>query len=173
MRTPTSFLPLFPLLLPTLISSLTIPDNARLSEPISPHNLTNPTANFACAPNPPYRTAVFPHIENCASALRALPLDTENGVFHNGGPGDGFQLPVFERYRDCEVLVELKDPRADPVASWAEIGLAGMELNLACLISYSANVGGTTVCGGGGMIRVSLRGFARRGVGDATTSAAS
>lgn len=110
---------------------------------------------------------------NCAGALRALDTDSEEGVFHNGGPGDGYQLPLFERYKDCEVLIETVAPGDDPVSSWAEIGLAATELNMACLSAASSNYfGGVTFCGGGNMVKISLRGTTGRPVENTNAGAA-
>lgn len=51
------------------------------------------------------------------------------------------------------------------MSSWAEIGLAAMELNVAYLGAASSNAfGGVTFCGGRDMIKISLRGTTRRPV---------
>lgn len=97
--------------------------------------------------------------------MRAFPAASEEGYFHSGGPDDGFQLPDFKRYKDCEVLVELTQPTARPVSSWAEIQVAATQLGMACLMTYSENIGGTTLCGGNDQIRIQITGFGRR-VGD-------
>lgn len=148
---------------------MAIPDNSQLSVHNVEQNLTNPISKFVCASRPPFRTSIFPHLENCAGALRALPSDSE-GVFHSGGAKDGFRLPLFERYKDCEVLVETARLTDDPVSSWVEIGLAAMELNMACLISYGAFIGGMTFCGGGDMVKISLRGTRGRPNDDNNTT---
>lgn len=102
-------------------------------------------------------------MENCAGALRAFPSDAKEAVFHIGGPDDGYRLPVVQRYADCEVLVETAELAADnPVSSWVEIGLAAMELNTVCFTAYGGKIGGTTYCGGGNGVKISLRGAGRR-----------
>ncbi|KAL8707965.1 MAG: hypothetical protein Q9220_007108 [cf. Caloplaca sp. 1 TL-2023] len=127
-----------------------------LTETLSPQNLTvNP--NFLCKPNPPFKTSISPTLGNCAAAMRGFPADSELAHFHNGGAGDGFQLPLFQRYKDCEVLVLLKDTSAQPIASWAEIGLAMVEVGMAC--ANTGNVGGTTTAGDGEGIEITVRGY--------------
>ncbi|KAL8724337.1 MAG: hypothetical protein Q9181_006871 [Wetmoreana brouardii] len=88
--------------------------------------------------------------------MRAFPADSELAHFHNGGAGDGFQLPFFERYKDCEVLVLLKDTRSTSISSWAEIGLAAVQVGMAC--ATTGNVAGVTAAGEGDGIEVTWRG---------------
>ena len=146
-------------LIPLLVLSASIPDTSlTITQPVE-HNLTSVGATFLCRPQPGFRTVVFPTTADCAAALRALPSSPDVGIFHTGGSSDGFQLPVFERYRKCEVLIEGSNGRS----SWLEIGLAAIELNMACLESGPAsNTGGTTYVSPYNRIKITLRGYPLR-----------
>ncbi|KAL8836807.1 MAG: hypothetical protein Q9170_002768 [Blastenia crenularia] len=172
MFNPTLTSSLLTLLLAPFSLAMTIADNANLHVHHDSANGKNPATKFTCLPRPQGRDPVQPHLENCAGALRALESDAESAVFHNGPPGDGYQLPTFERYKDCEVLIETVNPGDDPVSSWAEIGLAAMELNMACLGGGSSlYYGGATFCGGGDMVKITLKGTSGRPVGEAPATA--
>ena len=147
---------------------MAIPDNTNLLVHDVETNLTNPNSNFVCLPRPAYTTTIYPHLENCAGVLRALPSDGEEAIFHSGGADDGYKLPLFERYKDCEVLVETIRPNVAPVSSWVEIGLAATELNMACFTSLGTAPGATTFCGGRDMVKITLRGTRGRPVGNVT-----
>lgn len=60
----------------------------------------------------------------------------------------------------------------EPAASWAEISVAAMELNMVCLGTLGSYSGGVTFCGEHEMIKITLRGFGRGGVDDAVNATA-
>ncbi|KAL8681799.1 MAG: hypothetical protein Q9186_002114 [Xanthomendoza sp. 1 TL-2023] len=83
--------------------------------------------------NPPRQYVVFPQQKNCVVAIRSLPDIPEIGEFHSQpGRDPTFQLPTFQRYKDCEVLIELP-PQRTSKTSWLAIGLAATQLSLACV----------------------------------------
>ena len=106
-----NFLSLVSWLLSALFSlptfSLALPRDSQKTSDLSQLNTTSLSSPFDCTPNPAFRWTVFPHAQNCAAALRALPSTLDIADFHIGGRGDEYQLPTFERHKDCEVLIEL------------------------------------------------------------------
>ncbi|KAL8794669.1 MAG: hypothetical protein Q9195_002744 [Heterodermia aff. obscurata] len=145
--------------LPT--SSVALPSNPQTASDPSQLNVRSLSSPFDCTPNPPYRWTAFPHAQNCAAALRALPSSPNIASFHTGGPGDGYQLPTFERYKDCEALIELRGGAVR--SSWLEIGLAALEVNAACLTTEAGTAGAVTFTGVGDRIKITLRGTVRNG----------
>ena len=82
-------------------------------------NSTSPAnANrlFTCAQQSPHRST-RPGFADCAGVLRSLPLNPSIGIFYNAGPGD-FQLPYFNTYKSCQVLVELQNAYDKVRSSW-------------------------------------------------------
>ncbi|KAL8664090.1 MAG: hypothetical protein Q9202_003382 [Teloschistes flavicans] len=75
------------------------------TETLSPHNLTALPA-FLYKPTPPFKTSRQPTLSNCAAAMRGFPADSELAHFHNSGAGDGYQLPLFQRYKDYSATIE-------------------------------------------------------------------
>lgn len=72
-----------------------------------------------------------PGFADCAAVLRSLPLNPNIGTFYNSGPGD-FQLPYFETYRTCQVVIELRSVHDKVQSSWLAVQVAALELNSAC-----------------------------------------
>ena len=77
------------------------------------------------------QTSVEPKFSDCAGVLRALPLNPTVGVFYNTGRGD-FQLPHFETYRTCQVVIELQTSASKVQSSWLAVQVAALELNSVC-----------------------------------------
>lgn len=158
--TPTSF-------------ALTVPPNATLSNPATPSGTLQPATQLdapnprdtVCSPRGP-GISIDPSFSSCAKALHGFPSSTETGTFSNAGRGD-FQLPTFSRWRNCEVLVEIIAPSARVRSSWAEIGLAAVELNEACQeIRDNGFLGsGVTYAGPANGIKISLRAYSGRSLG--------
>lgn len=97
--------------------------------------------------------------------MRALPNLPDIGNFHIGpGRDANYQLPVFERYKDCEVLIELATPTTVSRTSWLAVGLAATQLNIACVNDKEASLGGKTAIGDARSndIKITIRGFERR-----------
>lgn len=125
-----------------LISSAlasTVPQGTNLvSPPDSFHTSSNlngtvgadPKA-FECVRKGPSTTTTTPGNADCAAALRALPLNPYVGVFYASGAGD-FQLPYFETFKTCTVLITLRSRYDKVQTSWLAVHVAGMELNAAC-----------------------------------------
>ena len=74
---------------------------------------------------------VEPRFADCAGVLRSVPLNPYMGTFYNKGAGD-FQLPFFETYKTCEVLIELSTAYDKVESSWLAVQLAALEMNMAC-----------------------------------------
>lgn len=98
--------------------------------------LLNGTSNgsnrppFICNPQTP-GMRILPKFADCAGVLRSLPLNPTIGIFYNSGAGN-FQLPYFETYRTCTVLVELRSTYDRVRSSWLAVQVAALELNDAC-----------------------------------------
>lgn len=79
------------------------------------------------------QTTQEPDFADCAAALRSLPLNAAVGVFWNAGePLGDFQLPYFETYRSCQVVVSLRSAYDRVRSSWLAVAVAALELNAAC-----------------------------------------
>ena len=74
---------------------------------------------------------ISPGFADCAGVLRSLPLNPKIGTFYNSGHGD-FQLPYFQTYKTCTVLVELRSTLDKVESTWLAVQLAALELNAAC-----------------------------------------
>ena len=114
---------------------LTIPQGTTLTNPTSDLQTSsslNATSNsgFTCSKRGPQQR-ILPGFADCAGVLRFLPLDPKIGTFYNSGRGD-FQLPYFETYKTCTVLVELRSTFDKVESSWLAVQLAALELNAAC-----------------------------------------
>ena len=72
-----------------------------------------------------------------------------------------FKLPQDVDYENCQISVEIANRDTDPpVSSWTEIGLAMVELNMACLTDdENTSAGGTTNAGTKDGIKITLRGY--------------
>lgn len=123
----------------TLFSSsafaLAIPQGTTLTNPASTlhtNSSLNGTSNsaFVCTRRTPVQR-VEPHFSDCAGVLRSLPQNPNIGTFYNSGSGD-FQLPYFETYKTCQVVVELRSTFDKVQTSWLAVQLAALELNTAC-----------------------------------------
>ena len=76
-------------------------------------------------------TTTGPSNADCAAALRAVPLNPNVGTFYSVGSGN-FQLPHFETYKGCTVLISMKSRYDRVQSSWLAVHLAALELNAAC-----------------------------------------
>ena len=130
----------------------TIPQGTTLTTPMEPaanHNAATPiapatnntlnatsNANFVCGGNT-RREFVRPDYQDCAGALLSLPFNAAVGIFYNTGAGN-YQLPVFETYRSCQVLVEVRSRYARLQSSWLAVHAAATELNIRCLSDHAA-----------------------------------
>lgn len=141
----------------------TIPQGTTLINSASlPHTNTslNGTSNsaFVCTRRGA-QARTEPSFSHCAGVLRALPLNPIIGTFYNSGAGD-FQLPYFETYKTCQVLLEL--PRAsDKVrSSWLAVQLAALELNTACEdVRAAPGLGGAyTYVDNSNLMKITLKG---------------
>ncbi|CAF9918319.1 hypothetical protein IMSHALPRED_004276 [Imshaugia aleurites] len=115
--------------------AMTIPQGTTLSNPtntLQTNSSLNTTSNsaFTCVKGGTQARAE-PRFADCAGALRSLPLNPVIGTFYNSGHGD-FQLPYFEPYKTCTVLVELRSTFDKVQSSWLAVQLAALELNAAC-----------------------------------------
>ncbi len=72
-----------------------------------------------------------PSFADCAGVLRSLPLNPNIGTFYNTGVGN-FQLPYFETYKSCQVVVQLRSGLDKVQSSWLAVQVAALELNTAC-----------------------------------------
>ena len=124
-----------------LISSalaLTVPQGTNLVSP-SDSIHTNSNLNETVGADPKKfvclkkgaSTTIGPANADCAAALRAVPLNPNVGTFYNVGAGD-FQLPHFEKYGTCTVLITMKSRYDKVQSSWLAVHLAALELNAAC-----------------------------------------
>ena len=109
---------------------------------------------------------IQPGFADCAGALRLLPLNPSAGTFYNQGRGD-FQLPYFDTYKTCTVLVSLRSPLDRVQSSWLAVQVAAMELNEACQdVRAAPGLGSaTTFVDGLNSMRITLQG-PRRELGD-------
>ena len=130
----------------------TIPQGTTLTTPINPsandnaataiNPATNNTLNansfatFVCGGNT-RREFIRPDYKDCAGAILSLPLTAPVGIFYNTGAGD-YQLPVFETYRSCQVLVEVRSRYARLQSSWLAVHAAATELNIRCYSDHAA-----------------------------------
>lgn len=81
-----------------------------------------------------------------------------------------FQGADFRRHTDCEMLLEVQGQGSVRI-SWLEIGMAALQLNMACLDADTGTGGGTTMVAGG-RVKITLRGYSRPRVGGNSTSVA-
>lgn len=147
--------------------AMTIPQGTTLINTAStPHTNSslNGTSNsaFVCTRRT-FQTPVEPGFADCAGALRSLPLNQNVGTFYNSGRGD-FQLPYFETYRTCQVLIELRSTYDKVQSSWLAVQLAALELNGACQdVRTAPGLGNAyTYIDNLDTMKVSLRGAGRR-----------
>lgn len=115
--------------------AMTISQSTTLINPASTlhtNSSLNGTSNsaFVCTRRSP-QTRIEPGFADCAGVLRSLPLNPNIGTFYNSGAGD-FQLPYFETYRTCQVVIELRSTYDKVQSSWLAVQLAALELNSAC-----------------------------------------
>lgn len=82
-------------------------------------------------------------------------------MFHTNGDTDIYQLPWFERYKDCEVLVTLQYGQTLERSSWTEVHAKAMELNTACVDPTGNSPGGKTLAGWGDKVEITIRGLNR------------
>ena len=106
-------------------------------------------------------TTTGPTNADCAGALRALPLNPYVGTFYSDGAGN-FQLPYFEKYGSCTVLVTLRNRNYKVQSSWLAVHLAALELNAACEATrqrtgYESFLKGTTSVDDLGSMQISLQ----------------
>ena len=125
-----------------LISSgfaLTIPQGTNLiSRTDSIHTTSNLNETVGVDPDKKFQcikkgsgTTTGPANADCAAALRAIPLNPNVGTFYSAGGGN-FQLPYFETYKTCTVLVSMRSRYDKVQSSWLAVQVAALELNAAC-----------------------------------------
>ena len=157
---------LFYSLLPALFSlpvyTMALPQGSQVTSTNEIGNLTTSNSLLKCTDNPSRQWTVFPTQKDCASAMRALPTVPDITTFHTGGDDDGYKLPTFERFKNCEILIEGLGPSGISRSSWIEVGLAATELSLACLDNEHSSPGGVTYTGAANGIKITLRGYSRR-----------
>lgn len=126
------FSPLLIIHFALLVSSATVPNPTTLIAP-NAKNATILTSDFTCRSGRPPQYPIKPKQQDCALALRVFPSRPEIYNFHNAGAADLYQLPWFERYKTCEVLVGIDAGEGDvESSSWTEVGMAAMELIMGC-----------------------------------------
>lgn len=115
--------------------ALTIAPDLTLTTPTSTNGSLNGTsanaAAFVCSRRGP-QTTLEPDFSDCAGVLRSLPLNPNVGTFWNSGAVGDFQLPYFETYRTCQVVIELVSRYDRVQSSWLAVQIAALELNSAC-----------------------------------------
>ena len=118
--------------------ALTVPQGTNLVSP-SDNIHTNSNLNETVGADPKKfecirkgsSTTTGPSNADCAAALRAVPLNPNIGTFYSVGAGN-FQLPYFETYKGCTVLISMKGRYERVQSSWLAVHLAALELNAAC-----------------------------------------
>ena len=119
--------------------ALTIPQGTNLISPTdSIHTTSNLNETVGVDPDKKFQcirkggsTTTGPTNADCAAALRAIPLNPNVGTFYSTGDGN-FQLPHFETYKTCTVLVTMKSRYDKVQSSWLAVQVAALELNAAC-----------------------------------------
>lgn len=151
-------------------ASLTTRQGTSLTTPPTDSSF-NATSNsgFACTRRTNQR--VLPRFADCAGALRFLPTDPTIANFYNAeGQGD-IQLPIFESYKTCTIIVTLSPALSRMQSSWVAIHAAATELNMACQDVRSTGLAsGFTYVDIREGIKVTMQG-SRFGVGDGTSNA--
>ena len=109
--------------------TMTIPQGTNLINLASGLNGTSNSA-FVCNKRGTGWT-IGPGFADCAGVLRSLPLNPNIGTFYNTGVGN-FQLPYFETYKTCQVVIELRSKYDKVQSNWLAVQLAALELNTAC-----------------------------------------
>lgn len=144
-----------------LVSSVALPATSQTAGTILQLPDLQVGGGVVCLPNPPGRWVAFPQQKNCAAAMREFPSNPDIIVFQGAD---------FRRHNDCEMLVEVQG-RNPARSSWLEIGMAAMQLNIACLDPGTGTAGGATLVASG-QIKISLRGYSRPRDGANSTSVA-
>ena len=118
--------------------ALTIPQGTNLVSPTdSIHTTSNLNETVGADPKrfecirKMSSTTMGPANADCAAALRAMPLNPNVGTFYSVGGGN-FQLPHFETYKTCTVLVSMRGRYDKVQSSWLAVHVAALELNAAC-----------------------------------------
>ncbi|KAL8946556.1 MAG: hypothetical protein Q9222_007063 [Ikaeria aurantiellina] len=158
----------------SLLTLSGLPFLALSDETVSGNDTAINDVAFVCTPQPGFTRVIFPDAQNCAGAMLALSRRPDIARFHTDGVDDGFRLPTFERYKNCEVLIEGATATTNVQSSWLEIGLAAAHLNQACVVVKGTGIGGVAYTGGpnGRAIKVQLRGYGRRLEDDRSNSTA-
>ena len=118
--------------------ALTVPQGTNL---VNPSDSTHTNSNLNATVNADPKkfecikkgsgTTTGPANADCAAALRAMPLNPNVGTFYSVGGGN-FQLPYFETFKTCTVLVSMKSRYDRVQSSWLAVHVAALELNAAC-----------------------------------------
>ena len=118
---------------------------AKFNAPISPHCYDDDDARH------------YPVTLDCLQARQRIPVGEIIGMFHRGGPSDGFQLPLIVSARTCTILIGLEDDLPE-LTTWSAINLATTALILICskITDREAKTGGFTHVGQGQQIKISL-----------------
>lgn len=118
--------------------ALTVPQGTNLVNPSdSSHTTSNLNETVGADPKKfqclrrGSTTTTGPANTDCAAALRAMPLNPNIGTFYSNGGGN-FQLPYFQTYKTCTVLVTLRSRYDKVQSSWLAVHVAALELNAAC-----------------------------------------
>ena len=152
------------ILLSSSALAATIPHGATLTASTNPaaNGTLNATSNaaFVCNKQTP-GTVVSPLFGDCAGALRSLPLNPAIGNFYNTGQGD-FQLPMFETYKSCQVLVEMRSRYDKLRSSWLAVHVAATELNIGCLTSPGIVPSAYTYLDELQTVKITIKGVQRR-----------
>lgn len=152
-------------------ASLTTRQGTSLILPPSDSSSFNATSNsgFACTRRTTQK--VLPRFADCAGALRFLPTDPTIASFYNAEGEGEIQLPMFESYKTCTIIVTLSPALSSVQSSWVAIHAAAMELNAACQdVRLTGLASGFTYVDSRDGIKVTMQG-SRYGVGDGPSNA--
>lgn len=129
-------------------------------------NITALESRLLCTSPDPFQKDLRPHFADCAIAMTKLPSKSKNGKFFRTLPkilpiDRDFLLPNDKTYGDCQVSVEITATEEEPVpaSNWVEIGLALVELNMACVKPDASMPGGITYTGSKNGLKVTLKGI--------------
>ncbi|KAL6713945.1 hypothetical protein ACLMJK_008439 [Lecanora helva] len=95
-----------------------------------------------------------PSFTDCAMALRKIPSSTTAATFSNMGATPLYRLPAGVQHGNCRVRIALIAGASREESSWAEVGIAALQLLDACYdVEKSA---GTTVAGRDDRIEINV-----------------
>ena len=127
-------------------------DNMTLLE--LPGKVANLTGTFHCIPSSKLKPwTKRPSLRDCSRALRQLPSGSDIHTFSHRAMFP-FQLPTDTTVGSCKASVFFHREKTSCRSSWTEIGLAALELALAC--KKGDDTGGNTTTGAQDLIEVKL-----------------